>query len=708
MAKKELDRFDTKARRNIQIATKLVTLIASSIIASCVIVMAVSIVIFYIGFKKNIDERIEETAFGVQNTIETWSTDLVNSANLITGSARLVNAVASGNTARAKEIADNFFELSGTDFMAVTDASGIVISGNGITVGANISSSSAVQTGLRGSSTYAIDAIANYSYAMYAVSPMKDENTGKVVGVVLTGYEFSTESDEDLVIVIKKSYGVENTIFKGDVRYATTLRSAEGKLLTGTKLSNPTIEKTVLQNGKPYRGNNIIAGVKYDSVYAPIKSADGTITGMFFVAMSNKVIFEVVKATLITSIPLTIVVSIVFFLICFFFVRWLMWRIKNVTNQLTEMSTGEADLTKRCKLFIRDEIGDLVVQFDAFCDKLQGIVKEMKETKEELTVTGKDLSAGTTDTSSAITEIIANINSIHEQIKSQTSSVSLTAQSVGEISQNIRKLDSLIDSQSAGVTQASAAVEQMIGNISSVNTSVDKMASSFESLSQNAHTGFIKQQDVNERIKQIENQSEMLVEANQAISSIAEQTNLLAMNAAIEAAHAGEAGKGFSVVADEIRKLSETSSAQSKTIGDQLNKIKESITEVVASSNESSEAFTAVSNKIKDTDEIVMQIKAAMEEQNSGSQQINAALKNMNDSSIEVQNASKSMSAKNDRIMKEINSLQDATSTMNMSMQEMAVGARKINETGAALGDVSKKVQDSIGKIGSQIDLFKV
>ena len=103
-----------------------------------------------------------------------------------------------------------------------------------------------------------------------------------------------------------------------------------------------------------------------------------------------------------------------------------------------------------------------------------------------------------------------------------------------------------------------------------------------------------------------------------------------------------------------------------------------------------------------------MQIKAAMEEQNSGSQQINAALKNMNDSSIEVQNASKSMSAKNDRIMKEINSLQDATSTMNMSMQEMAVGARKINETGAALGDVSKKVQDSIGKIGSQIDLFKV
>lgn len=710
MARKELDRFDTHAKRDINISTKLVALLGCSIIASCIIVATISLFIFNNGFKKSIDETLDKTATGVGITIDTWNDDLLIFANLIADNSLLADAMASNDTAEIKRIASALNDKVDLDFMAITNTSGVVFQGGGynITSGANISSSPAVKAALNGKPSTAIDGIANINYAMTAACPIYKD--GVLVGTIVTGYDFAadTEEGDSLQSIVQDSYGVEFTIFKKDVRIATTITTENGKTLVGTKLSNPTIEKEVLQNGNEYRGSNFISGKEYDSAYLPLKSGDGTITGMVFVAKSKETIEQTMNSTVRSTIPIIIILAIALIAACYLFVRWLMWRIYNVTNSLTEMATGEADLTKRVKLLIRDEIGDLVIQFDAFCDKLQGIVKEMKATKEELSSTGIDLSAGTEDTTNAITQIIQNINGIHEQIQNQGTSVSQTAEVVNEISQNIKNLDDMIEGQSAGVSQASAAVEEMIGNISSVNSSVDKMANSFDSLSNNAQTGFSKQQDVNDRIKQIESQSEMLVEANQAISNIAEQTNLLAMNAAIEAAHAGEAGKGFSVVADEIRKLSETSSAQSKTIGEQLNKIKDSISEVVAASKESSEAFTAVSSKIKETDELVLQIKAAMEEQNAGSRQISEALKNMNDSTVEVHKASKSMSARNEKIMREVNSLQDATSTMNISMKEMSDGARKINETGIALGEVSKKVQESIDKIGNQIDLFKV
>ena len=446
------------------------------------------------------------------------------------------------------------------------------------------------------------------------------------------------------------------------------------------------------------------AKAKYAVSYQPIEGCDWSAVCLApyddFYSGITKLLHAMI---LITVIALVIAVAVGMFV-----VKLSIKPLKNVSSAINGIASGDADLTRRLNATTKDEIGEVVNGFNKFSEKLQTIIGDVKNSKDDLMVAGDDMSCTAQDTAAAITEIIANIESMHKQIEGQKGSVDQTAGAVNEIASNIESLEKMIESQSSGVTQASAAVEQMIGNISSVNASMDKMATSFGELRANSQAGFGKQKVVNERVKEIENQSQMLQEANVAIASIASQTNLLAMNAAIEAAHAGEAGKGFAVVADEIRKLSETSTTQSKTIGDQLNNIKNSINDVVVASTEASAAFDSVSQKLEETDALVMQIKAAMEEQNEGSKQITEALHSMNDSTVEVRNASSEMEEGNKMILEEVRNLQNATMVMTQSMEEMAVGARKINETGATLNTISDKVKDSIIQIGTQVDQFKV
>ena len=66
------------------------------------------------------------------------------------------------------------------------------------------------------------------------------------------------------------------------------------------------------------------------------------------------------------------------------------------------------------------------------------------------------------------------------------------------------------------------------------------------------------------------------------------------------------------------------------------------------------------------------------------------------------------MEDRNEKIMNEVNSLKEITVKMRDSMSNMSEGAERISAAEESLSDISHKVKDSIDKIGSEIDLFKI
>lgn len=204
-------------------------------------------------------------------------------------------------------------------------------------------------------------------------------------------------------------------------------------------------------------------------------------------------------------------------------------------------------------------------------------------------------------------EAMERFNALGESLKNSHTSMENIAGSTESTAEAIQEEATICGEILAQTDAAGEATESMIAASMRVNTTVDSGASSVKELGKQADNVSSSSKVVEEVITQLTAKVQQVGSFVDTILSISSQTNLLALNASIEAARAGEAGRGFSVVAEEIRQLSE----DTKVASNNITSIIQELNTDTKLANESIE--TAVSS-VTQQNELIQQTKEKFDE----------------------------------------------------------------------------------------------
>lgn len=205
------------------------------------------------------------------------------------------------------------------------------------------------------------------------------------------------------------------------------------------------------------------------------------------------------------------------------------------------------------------------------------------------------------------------------------------------------ELNSSAVSLSTSASEQAANIEEISTVVEQVTNSVVQNAENSKASSESVKQTVVFSQKGSESVKKAISSAGPIYAKIGLISEIALKTKILSLNAAIEASHAGLAGKGFSVIAGEIKKLSDNSQHS-------VNDIMQFMQNSVEISGAAEGYLKEIIQEIRTTSDTLEAISETLNEQKAGISQINTAM-------LEVNSAAQNNAAVSEKLAHSIETL---------------------------------------------------
>jgi methyl-accepting chemotaxis protein WspA len=383
---------------------------------------------------------------------------------------------------------------------------------------------------------------------------------------------------------------------------------------------------------------------------------------------------------LIGGSTLAVVIALV---LAYVLSRSILRPIDNLTNAVTQIAGGNQ--SARAEVLGQDEIGQVTAQFNRMADTIQQSRLREQQLADDLrakvdSILAVVLKAASGDLTGRITvsgndaigrlgeglaTMFDNLRVLLNRVQKAGIQV---ATSTTEIAASARQ------QEATGVEQAQTSIE-VLSTTKEISANTSQLLKAMEDVTRVAEytatttgeaQGSLKRMDltmqhmvsatdsINAKLAALSEKASNINNVLTTITKVADQTNILSLNAAIEAEKAGEAGRGSSVVATEIRRLSDQTSVATWDIEQMLKEMQ-----------------SAVSASVMGMDKFSEEIRRSVDEVREVAAQLN-------------------------NVIDQVQKLTPRFDLVLEGMQSQAVGASQITETMTQLNEATQQAVDAL------------